>query len=371
MTTPSVASRVHGRASLAWADRADAKRGHPDVDLTPFAEARGLQYVGSESASGYLAAQPGEPELQFNGVRGTVGTRDVCLWHWRYPWPVDSDGELKGGGSFYAVRIVPPLNRLWTGPSVLFDFLDTETEADRYFAGIPCTGVATLTPEAALLPEFTLHNRPGGWSRKPDVPGLPGFQLWTQAPLPAGLLDALATGPLGAVLRAGSRLPLFELAYRFGTLVLRRSSYATTAAELDELLAMARDAGDALAEVCRPMHRPQRFEDPLPRADWPAFEPTATRPWPPSPLLEAVHGVAGAHGLVVEDPRAYAAAFPTNPVPGTPWAVLRGALPGLPDTARLALHSEAPLARSIAGRTALLLPAGDAAPTPPGGIPVT
>lgn len=57
-------------------------------------------------------------------------------------------------------------------------------------------------------------------------------------------------------------------------------------------------------------------------------------------------------------------------MPGNPWAVARGPLPGLPPTARLALHSEAPLARSISGRTALVLPAGEAQPTPPGGVPV-
>jgi hypothetical protein len=364
---PGVASRVHGRASLDRADRDDAKRGHPAVDLTPYARSRDLQYLGSQNASGYFAALPLEPELQFNVVRGTVGSRDVCLWHWRYPWPVDDDGDLAGGGTFWGVVVTPPMSRLWSAPR---RFVST-TEADEIFAGVPCTGAAALVPEAVLLPDFTIDDRPAGLFRRPSLAGLPGYDLRSRSPLPDGLLETLVAGPFGEILRAGSRFPLFEVAYRHGTLVLRRNGYAATGAELDELLAMARDAGDALAAACRPLHRPQPFDQPLPAADWPRSEPGAGRPWPPSPLLESVHALARSRGLALEDPRAYAAAFPTNPVPGDPWAVLRGSLPGLPATARLALHSEAPLARSISGRTALLLPAGDARPTPPGGVAVT
>ncbi|RBY85390.1 hypothetical protein [Blastococcus sp. TF02A-26] len=360
---PPVAARLAGRASFVPGDRQDSKRGHPSVDLTPYAESRGLQYVGSANASGHFAALPLEPELQFNVVRGAVGDRDCCLWHWRYAWPLGPDDEPAGNHSFWFVKVVPPMSRLWNAPR---RFLN-HTEADDLFVTLPCTGAAALVPEAALLPSFRITNRSLGWApskaeTKLKQYGLPGLTLLGGAALPAGLVERLVTGPLAAVLRAGAGLPFFELEYRFGTLRVVRNSYVSTVPELDQLLLWVRDAADALAAACRPLHRPQPFEQPLP--------PPADPAWLPERQQTALLAEAAARGLVPEDPHAYAAAFPTNPVPGEPVAVLRGALPGLPSTARLALHTEAPVHERNSGRTALLLPAGDAAPTPPGGLPV-
>lgn len=366
-TVPPVAARMAGRASLAPGDRADAKRGHPAIDLTPYAASRGLQYVGSANPSGYFAALPLEPELQFNVVRGAVGERDCCLWHWRYAWPLDGDDEPVGNHSFWFVKIAPPMSRLLDAPRRFI----SSTEADNMFIGVPCTGSAALVPEAALLPRFWITNKSLGWwpskaETKLKQYGLPGLTLMSEAALPEGFVERLVTGPLAAVLAAGAGLPLFELEYRFGTLRLLRSSYVSTVPDLDQMLLWARDAGDALAAACRPFARPQAVADPLP-APAPG-DPAA--PWVPPTLQAAIGSLAAAYGLTAEDPRAYAAALPTNPVPGTAFAVLRGALPGLPPTARLALHTEAPVAERNSGRTALLLPAGDAAPTPPGGVPV-
>ncbi|MGY1773883.1 hypothetical protein [Blastococcus sp. SYSU D00813] len=365
-TVPPVAARMAGRASFVPGDRHDAKRGHPAVDLTPYAASRGLQYVGSANASGYLAALPLEPELQFNVVRGAVGDRDCCLWHWRYAWPLGADDEPAGNHSFWFVKIAPPMSRLWNAPRRFVN----HTEADDLFIGLPCTGSAALVPEAAVLPSFRITNRSLGlWPSKAETKlepyGLPGLTLLGGSGLPEGFAERLVTGPLAAVLRAGAGLPFFELEYRFGTLRLLRSSYVSTVPELDQMLLWAREAGDALAAACRPFHRPQAVAEPLPA---PAAD--ASAPWVPPTLQAAIGHLGAAYGLAAEDPRAYAAALPTNPVPGTAFAVLRGALPGLPPTARLALHTEAPVAERNSGRTALLLPAGEAAPTPPGGVAV-
>ncbi|SEO75206.1 hypothetical protein [Trujillonella endophytica] len=364
---PPVAARMAGRASFVPADRQDARRGAPAVDLTGYAASRGLQYLGSQNPSGYFAALPLEPELQFNVVRGDVGDRDVCLWHWRYAWPLDSDDEPAGDHTFWFVTVAPPMRRLWSAPR---RFLSS-TEADHLFIGVPCTGAAALVPEAALLPRFRITNRsPGLWPSSAEIPlapvGLPGLTLIAESELPEGLVERLVAGPMAAVLRAGADLPFFELGYRFGTVRLVRNSYLGDATELDRLLHATRDAADALAAACRPLHRPQAFGEPLPAP--PPAGPGSPR-IPPA-LLAAVQAEAAGRGLAAEDPRAYAAAFPTNPVPGTAWAVLRGALPGLPPTARLALHTEARVVERNSGRTALLLPAGNAAPTPRGGIPV-
>ncbi|MGY1744021.1 hypothetical protein [Blastococcus sp. SYSU D00695] len=365
-SVPPVAARLAGRASFVPGDRQDSKRGHPAVDLTPYAASRGLQYVGSANPSGFFAALPLEPELQFNVVRGPVGDRDCCLWHERYAWPLDGDDEPAGNHTFWFVKIAPPMSRLWNAPRRFV----SSTEADNLFITLPATGAAAQVPEAALLPRFWITNKSLGWwpskaETKLEEFGLPGLTLMSEAPLPEGFVQRLVTGPLAAVLRGGAGLPLFELEYRFGTLRLRRSSYVSTVPELDRMLLWARDAGDALAAACRPFARPQAFAEPLPA---PAADPAA--PWVPPTLQAAIGSLAATYGLVAEDPRAYAAALPTNPVPGTAFAVLRGALPGLSPAARLALHTEAPVAERNSGRTALLLPAGDAAPTAPGGVAV-
>ncbi|SHF82528.1 hypothetical protein [Geodermatophilus nigrescens] len=356
MTRPTVASRLRGRAALDPRDRADAKRGGPDADLTTFAHARGLEPLGSLNPSGYAAALPMEPELQSNVLRGTVGGRDVVLWHWRFPWPLDGDGPV-GPWTFYGV-----VSRYRSSVSSWFTGDDEEQ-----YVGVPCTGVATLTPEAGLLPAFTVRCGAGTRtaSRRAVPLGSTGAVLDAERPLPDGVVDALARGPLAAVVRAGARNAFFEVAYRFGTVVLRRNGYVTGEHDLDGLLRMAVDAGDALAAACRPLARPQPAEQPLPP---PGAQPLPPELVPPAAQAGALAALAAHFRLTPEDPRAYTAAFPANPVPGTAFAVLRGALPGLPPTTRLALHTEAPVPRLNTGRTALVLPAGGAAPTPPGGV---
>ncbi|WP_142457453.1 hypothetical protein [Geodermatophilus aquaeductus] len=360
MTRPPVAARIRGRAALDPRDREDARRGHPAVDLTAFARARGLQPLGSQNPSGYTAVMPMEPELQSNVVRGQVGTRDAVLWHWRYPWPLDDDGPV---GSYAFSGVASAARSGWRS------FLGIGVDDDQY-VGVPCTGAAALVPEAGLLPPLRIACGPG--ARQPPrravdlgPSGLPGAALDADGPLPEGTAAALVRGPLGAVVRAGSRWPLFDVGYRFGTVVLRRNGYLADERDLDGLLRMAVDAADGLAGLARPLTSPRPVEEPLPA---PGPDPLPHRLVPPAAQLEAVHALARRFGLTPEDPLAYTAAFPTNPVPGTAWAVLRGALPGLPPTTRLALHTEAPVREVNTGRTALVLPAGDAAPTPRGGV---
>ncbi|SFT97644.1 hypothetical protein SAMN05660657_04377 [Geodermatophilus amargosae] len=359
MTRPRVAARIRGRAALDARDREDARRGHPAVDLSAFARARGLEPLGSLDPSGHTAVMPMEPELQFNVVRGTVAGRDAVLWHWRYPWPLDDDGPA---GPYAFSGVVSVARSGWRS------FLGISADDDQY-VGVPCTGVAALVPEAGLLPSFRIACGPGTRQlsrRAVDLgpSGLPGAGPDAEGPLPEGSAAAVARGPLGAVVRAGSRCPLFDVGDRFGTVVLRRNGYVADERDLDGLLRTAVDAGDALAGPARPLPSPRPFEEPLPASGPPL------PPWlvPPATQLEAVHALARRFGLTPEDPRAHTAAFPANPAPGTAWAVLRGAPPGLPPTTRLALHTEAPVREVNTGRTALVLPAGDATPTPRGGV---
>ena len=334
MGTLGTARSVVGWAAWDLRDVADARRRRPSLDLTAWAAARGFDSHGSANAGGWSGVLPGEPELQANVVRGTTpGGWDCCLWHWRQPVPVvDAPrGPTLIGGPQHDLTLRSPLDGL-------------PRTGGRRYVGVPVTAAAVAVPEAALLAPFTLG--------APD-PGAGGDQ-----PVPR-LRARLEAGPLGAVLRAGSRFALLELSWGGGVLIVRRNGYADEAG-MDELLPVLDDCARALAAVCAPLHSPAPFGAPL---------PAATRPEPASPLLAEVHRLGRRLGMVTEDPRAYHRAFPTGPVPGTALAVLRGALPGRAATARIAVHAD-PAGPGAGGRTALLLAAGAAAATEPGGVRV-
>ncbi len=212
--------------------------------------------------------------------------------------------------------------------------------------GRPVTCAAAVVPEAALLPPFS--SRRGG-------PGDPGDGT-----------GRIVAGWLAGPVAAGLRQDRVRLSSAYGLLLLRRDGHAAADA-MDRLLRQVDEAARDLAAACAPLHRPAAFATALPGALWPAREESAGRAWPPSPLLEEVHRLGRRWAMALEDPRAYHRALPTVPVPGTAWAVVRGVLPGSSTPARIALHTEAPLPGG-SGRTALLLAAGAAAPTAPGGV---
>ncbi len=339
-TGAGIARTMVGSAAWDVRDVPDARRRRPDVDLSAWAAARGLGFHGSANASGWAAALPGEPELQFNVVRGTSpGGNDVCLWHCRHALPVvwGPGGPTLDDEALHDLRLHPPPQR--------------HEGASTGHVGLPCTTAGVAVPQAALLPPFTVTLRDGLRSQASE-----------QAPEPAA---ALLDGPLGRLLRIGSRHVVFELSYRFGVLLLRRNGYADRAG-MDELLSMLDAGAQALCVAAAPRHVPAPFDTELPPVVWPPTESAVHRSWPPSPLLEEVHRLAWRHRMQLEDPRHLHRALPTLPVPGTAWAVLRGRLPTIGPLARIAMHTEAPLPDGI-GRTALLLDAGAAPGTPPGG----
>jgi hypothetical protein len=60
----------HGYAALAKEDVSDAKRGHPDVDLSGYAAQRGLEVFSGTMAAGFRAALPVFNEYRFNVSAG-------------------------------------------------------------------------------------------------------------------------------------------------------------------------------------------------------------------------------------------------------------------------------------------------------------
>ena len=341
MATSGIARTMVGSAAWDARDVADARRRYPGVNLAAWAAEHGLRFHGSANTSGWSAVLPGEPELQFNVVRGTSpGGRDVCLWHYRHPIPLvwGPGGPTLGPETHQDLRVG---TSLYAQPSL-------------GFVGIPCTTAGVAVPETALLAAFSVTLRAG-------VPAKPAV------PLPGEAVELMA-GPLGALLRIGSRHTVFELAFRFRMLLLSRNGYADEAG-MDELLTMLDDGARALCTATAPPRVPVPFNTPLLPVVWSQTQSAAHRSWPPSTMLEQVHRLARRYRLELEDPRLYHWAFPKIPVPGTAWAVLLGRLPGAGPVARIALHTEAPLPGGV-GRTALLLPAAGVPETEPGGVQV-
>lgn len=367
-----------GRAALARSEVDDAKRTQPDRRLDGYAAARGLDFLGSGNAAGYLAALPRSPDEQFNVVRGPISAhRHACLWHWRRAFPIDSDGELEGGPFFGVAVEVPARKGAWKSFIPLVGWaLDSPDDAPRYGAGVPCSAAATGVPEAALLPDLVLSNPPHDLllphrrSRQLVEQGLPDWRLTTATdPTPdqARALDRWLRGPLRAVLEHFWQLPLFELRLNLGTLSVCRNGYADDA-HSDELFWAVGQAGDALRDACAPLGRPQRFDAPLPPAEWPEHGGEWGGRVPSEAWLAPLRELSARLGMAIEDPEAYHRAFPSSSVPGRAFAVLRGALPGSGEPMRIVFHREGSLNTGNLGRTAVLLPAGGAPPTPPGGV---
>src|SRR5215217_8626179 len=86
-TTPP---RLPGYGAFAREDVADARRRHPDTDLSGYATRRGLEMLGSRNAAGFFAALPLDEQLQYNVLRGPLpGGEQGILFHHVLPLPVD------------------------------------------------------------------------------------------------------------------------------------------------------------------------------------------------------------------------------------------------------------------------------------------
>jgi hypothetical protein len=375
--------RLPGYAALAREDVEDARRRRPDVDLSGYAAERGLDFLGSRNPAGYFAAVPLDERLQFNVVRGLLdGRRDGCLFHWVRAWPTGTDGR-PGPGTFYGRYWNTGLKGWWKPAPLslipyvggLFDLLTTSHPSGTELAiGIPFTVAATNVPEAAML-DLSIDNRAkpfsvGGHRVRLKDRGLPGFDLIAPREPPAALVERLLTGPLYELIAgAGARFAQFDVAVRNGTVMVRRNGYAKEPADLDALARAACIAGDAIRDAYAPELAPQPFDARLPLVDWPPSGISMSGRFPPSPWLEALHGLAAELGLALEQPAAYHRAYAASvPVPGRPFAVLRGRLPGTATVGRLLFTDERTLSHND-GRTALLLPAAPgAAETPPWGV---
>jgi len=374
LTNTDADGRVHrlpGYGALAKADVADAKRRRPAGTLDEWAAARGLDALGSQNAAGYFAALPLDDQLQFNVVRGVLpGGRDGCLFHWLRAWPCGEDGEPSGGGRWFGTYWGPGVSRGWWKKMIplVGDLLSSDVELA---IGVPFTVAATLVPEAATCGRFTIGNGPKALFSKGGRELGGGFRLEAGEALPETVVERLLApgSPLPPVLAAaGAAHARFELHYDAGTLMARHNGFAADPEALDALCEQLCAIAEALAAAALPEAEPRPFSAALPVVDWPPSGISMSGRFPPSPWLEALHGLAGELGMTLEEPDAYHRAFPHVAVPGRAFAVLHGVLPGTATSARIAFHRERPLSDNQ-GRTALLLPAAPGAQeTPPWGM---
>ena len=375
--------RLPGYAAFSKHDVEDAKRRHPDADLTGYAAIRGLDALGSQNAAGYFAALPLDPALQFNVLRGPLpGGEQGILFHEVLPLPVSNDGRPINAGALHGFVFNPPTERQGVRGAlnmipVLGDVIDVaiselrDEGTDDSLAscvGVPSTVAAVLVPEAATVTDFTIDNRP-----KPAIvphhrEDLDGWTLLARDPPEPAVLTRFLSEPTREAMRVLGERPYAKLEVLYGTLVVRVSGYLSDDAELDTLArttcllaAELRAAGELVAD-----RKP--FGEPLPAADWPESGVSASGRFPPDPWLEPLHAYAREHRLTLEEPAAYHHAFPSLAVPGRAFAVMRGALAeGM--QGRVAWHAEKSIVTNNDGRNAVLMPAAPGAePTPRAGV---
>lgn len=211
-----------------------------------------------------------------------------------------------------------------------------------------------------------LGQNPGALGAAAGMLGHGSGVRWTMIganPIDADVLAGLLSGAMGTILEAYPGP--FELRYEFGTLTLIRDRAYLGGAELDSHCEAVCAVAQAIRQACLAAAHPQPFETELAPPAWldepppqgpttrkvagitmvtgtdrVASESTAGFDLPlPEPWRGSVVALAG--GAALEDPLAYHAAFPSNPVPGHAFAVIRQAEGGT--TGRIALHTEGAL----------------------------
>jgi hypothetical protein len=184
--------------------------------------------------------------------------------------------------------------------------------------------------------------------------------VWCEPKPKPETVKRLVADPVAELLRTHSDDGLFQIVVWWGTLVVRRNGFLRPQ-DLDELAQAASLLAERLRQVCLPLAEPERFDTELPPPPSSARElPAGFHPgeeWQKRAL-----GVAERHGLVLENPVAYHRAFPSVPVPGTAYIVLRGEIPHV-GMGRLVVHRE----RDAIRPAVVMAAPRSAEPTPPGG----
>src|SRR5262245_47219997 len=219
--------RYAGEAAFCREDVADAHRRYPEVDLDGYGAARDLEPLGSRSAAGFVAAMPGQDDLQFNVLRGMLtGGAYGIVFHELRAWEVMGD-EPAGNGMFYGVRY---------SSGGFFGRRGRDAREDAF--GIPVTTAATQVPEATAAGDWSIDNEPkpplAPGRKKLGERGLPGWDLMADDDVPDAFVERLLAGPgLRSVLERERGRRHVEVRSRRGALFVRCNSWLRDAALLD------------------------------------------------------------------------------------------------------------------------------------------
>jgi hypothetical protein len=363
---------------LEWV--ADGFRGRPDVDLAPYANARGLEHCGSATQVDYIPAFPLTSELQFNVMRGALpGGEQGILYH-----QVDLLDEETAAGTFYGSKVSLSQAR----PEDLISLTGITGEPIRYFK-VPHTTAAIRIPQAqgplvgfdvgrsnervihaapegeAFKSGFTLdlsflRRRKKGKSEEPLFQGpqpfigrdlaymaLPDWRIAFRGRAQKEVVEQVIAGPLKDLLAADPPLG-YRITFAYGVLIVTRQHFLKQDQELDSFAEGASWLAARIREICVANSRPQPFETELPPPAWAAKideAPGETWQGMDSQDLAGFHAITRERGLAPEDPFEFHRAFSDLPVPGEAYGVMRGTLPGTSVFGRVVAGVE----RTIAG----------------------
>jgi len=338
---------------------ADGFRGAPDVDLKDYAAARGLDHRGNTTQLGVMAAMPMSEELQFNVLRGTLaGGEEGILFHEAKMYEEGTPGTFYGqrvGGKIKWGDMVPkpkdllymlPGAGLLSGGKVHYFKCPTTTVAIRLpEAQGPLVGLqvgrknerviqgggAKALIEISFRDDEPRDTGPGHWGgNELDELGMPGWRAAVRMRGRREVQQAVLAGPVKELLSAEQPLG-FQVTFWFGTLIVLQQHFLKEPPQLDALSEKCSWLAKEVRRICVAMGEPLPFETALPEPGW--YEHWKTVPQDKfyggnGENLGSAAQVAAERGMAVEDQWAFQRGFCDLGVPGEPFGVLRGVLPG-------------------------------------------
>jgi hypothetical protein len=324
----------------------EARTGVPTETLAGWAGRRGLEYrlpIGAQSGHLLITCPWSKGLLQ--GVvrgRGPDGRYAVAAHEVR----------ILGAGARGVLR-----GRDVLGQSLLRDvvndvLLPISLDSRGDWVRVPYTVVGGRVAHLAALRGLHVARRGERYTR--------GNQLWTTIPVEGvdghwvaavrhgsderavrALLDGVVREILGTPRGLG-----FELRVEYGQALAAQQDFLRRDEDLDALAGAAARLVAAVGPVCAPVPLAVPLDTALAEPDWlPAVRRKPREKvtvWPLGARTDPAVRYAGRHGLALEDPAAFFAAFPGANVPGQAFAVMRGRLPGTGLTGRLLVSGERP-----------------------------
>lgn len=361
-------ARRHSSAAYAPDDIEDAKRGHPELSLQPWAAARGLEYMGSTLPGAFSPVLPDFKEHVFNLSRGTLAPG-------RYGYVANELDQVSLGGQgrpnqpggYVALRVNQKIGglRSFLPFSGLFDDENRDDPFGPDAIWLPTTSVGVRTAGLATLPVIRIKSAdryPMGGNPRLDDEGLPGFRMagsqWVDDQLRAAV--AWAASPLASL-----GAPFARLRIDRGVLGVTRNGFVVDDVGLDALVVVTLAIVERLSQVMGTLSSPVPFASPLPAPDPASWPPGYDRPEPHE--VDVLQRVAAELAMVPEDPVAFHRAHPTCPVPGRALGVVRGVVPGSGLDGRVGFFVTGGLTAG-SYRSAVMVPALPGASTPLGGV---